>query len=224
MALESRESESFNIICGDCNGDIGNIPGGRGHRQPSKAGKLVQDFCTRHRLWASNMIATGPIDTYCGPTGCSTIDYVLIPQSIELIVTRCGVIGGDALNTSDHNPVFATCNFQTVPNPCIDIERVKVLRWDKIGQDVINDKYTTFVSEVLNTLLDELDTAVPCNALVDNTFTRVSDIIPKAASRLPKSRFKKHLKPFWCPEMNILKNQGTPCLGGCYILAQSCII
>ena len=35
--LESREPESLNVICGDCNGDMGNIPNGRGCKPPTKA-------------------------------------------------------------------------------------------------------------------------------------------------------------------------------------------
>ena len=167
-------------------------------KNATRAGRLIQEFCCRHQLWAYNMSmkATGPLHTHEGPTGRSSIDYVLIPEAFKRGVNTCGVLGDNALNTSDHNPVFVTCNFQTLPSLSIDRGCGKILRWSEIGQDMVTDRYTNQLLRELEPLLDSLPHVVPDNIYVDNTFSRLMKILHKAALSLPRSRFRKHLKPY----------------------------
>ena len=41
--------------------------------------------------------------------------------------------------------------------------------------------------------------------LIDSTFKEITKDIHETSDRLPRSKFKKHLKPFWNAEMDILK-------------------
>ena len=140
VVLEGRDSDSLNLVCGDFNGDIGHAVDGRGIKPPTKAGKLINDFFIRHNLWPSNqgISANGPLYTYEGPTGCSTIDYIAVPVSFIPCLSKYGVMEENVLNTSDHRPVYAVCDVQTVPQLQVTHKSVKVLRWDKVTKEVLN--------------------------------------------------------------------------------------
>ena len=92
--LEGRDSDSLNLVCGYYNGDIGTVTNGRGIGPPTKAGKLIHDFFARHQLWPVNQSedANGPIHTYEGPTGCSTIDNIAVPTPLRPCLIRYGVM------------------------------------------------------------------------------------------------------------------------------------
>ena len=119
--------------------------------------------------------ATGPVDTYFGPTGQSTIDYILVPRACEHLVEKCIVKGEEVLNTSDHNPVQVTLNFGSLGAIKNDMNKAKLKRWDKLSANEINEKYTspleTCVYELNLTLSeydfgnDELDDCI--SALID---------------------------------------------------------
>ena len=40
VALESREPDSLSLVCGDCNGDVGNIADGRGTKKRHESRKV----------------------------------------------------------------------------------------------------------------------------------------------------------------------------------------
>ena len=207
IALERRGGDSLNLVCGDCNGDMGCIPGGRSSKQPTKAGKLINEFCLRHHLWASNLSqqAKGPLHTHEGPTGISCIDYVLVPEMLIPGILQCGVVPDNVLNCSDHNPVYVECNFAMLPElsskPC----RQKSIRWSKIEPDTINVKYTRVVTEGVAKLLVKCTAMDPSPDTVDGMFDALITLLHKSATKLPRSCFKRHLKPYWCSELNILK-------------------
>ena len=46
--IESRELGSLSIICGDANGDLGHLAGGRSDRDPSPRGKCLSVFMSRY--------------------------------------------------------------------------------------------------------------------------------------------------------------------------------
>ena len=108
-------------------------------------------------------------------------------------------------NTSDHNPVFATCRMRAIPNPVISNANPRVLKWSKLGTDIITDKYTKQVQLACHEILASYSQLVPTRDTVDELIDTLSKCLHEAASRLPRSKFKKHLKPFWCHEMNLLK-------------------
>ena len=207
IALEGREPESLNIVSGDLNGDLGSIVNGRNSKQPTKQGLIIHNFCARHHLLATNLSnrATGPMFSHHGPTGSSMIDYILILLSLESRIVSCGVVDDDVINTSDHNPVFATCKLHTIPNPVISNVNTRVLKWGKMGRDIIAEKYTTQVDNSCHGLLERYMQDVPTCDSIDNLISALNKCLHRAASRLPKSKFRRHLKPFWCHEMNLLK-------------------
>ena len=53
--VESREEGAQVIICGDFNGDMGELGGPRGRINPSDRGRLVYEFFCRHSMIATNL-------------------------------------------------------------------------------------------------------------------------------------------------------------------------
>ena len=108
--LSSREQGAINIVCGDFNADMGNRGGSKSKRRHTKQGlsllNLIEEFGMS--AWNLQVYATGPVDTYFGPTGQPTIYYILVPRACEHLVEKCIVKGEELLNTSDHNPVQVT--------------------------------------------------------------------------------------------------------------------
>ena len=104
---ESREPGAAIIIGGDINGDMGTLIGSRSTRAPSERGRRFFEVVQRYNLVVCNMldICTGPVDTFNGPTGSSTIDYICIPAMLFDKLCSCQVADNDPLNTSDHESV-----------------------------------------------------------------------------------------------------------------------
>ena len=114
----------------------------------------------------------------------------------------------DTINTSDHNPVFINLEMQTIPILTSELQKLKVLKWSEIRSEIIADKNTKLVSQRINALLDKCTSIEPDSNVIyiDNMFESLIEIL-HTASGLPRSRFKRHLKPYWCHEMNILKRE-----------------
>ena len=102
-------------------------------------------------------LASGPLFTYEGLTGSSTLDYVLVPAALKGYISECGVSLDNPLNTSDHNPVFIRCDVQTSSNLCIEDKNRRILRWVKVGADIIKDGYTKCVTECIGQFLQECE-------------------------------------------------------------------
>ena len=54
---------------------------------------------------------TGSVNTYVGHNSRTTIDYIMAPKYVHDLVLQDHTGGFDALNTSDHVPLFVDLNF-----------------------------------------------------------------------------------------------------------------
>ena len=205
--VERRDPGSNLCIMGDFNGDVGTSYGVRGARPPTARGLLVCDFIRRNGLTPMNMagLALGPVDTFQGPFSSSTLDYILVSASLEHLVTECHVAGWDALNLSDHTSVHAFLKFGDIPrHQRADVAASRV-RWDKMNADERYRKYEAVIAPELDGLAARLASEDITNSQVDEVIDRVIECITDVSTRLPKSRFSKHLKPFWNEELSLLK-------------------
>ena len=204
--LESSEQGAQNILCGDFNADVGRLGGCRSNRAPTKQGialiKLVKEF----GLHICNLSpsSTGPIDTYIGPTGRSTIDYFMVPHEMSGRVKVCKVLSNEVLNTSDHSPIQVTINVENFKSAPADKIGAGMKRWDKLNSGDIQAKYTDPLTGCTKHILDRLKQAVNESDL-DGCIDELTNKIHEAAKGIPTSRFRKHLKPFWSERMDELK-------------------
>ena len=204
--VETREAGSHIIILGDFNGDVGILGGARGTRPPTDRGRYVMNFFNRHGFIATNMLpmAHGPIDTFECHNGHSTIDYIAIPAYLVNDVTQCYVNTWEALNTSDHRDLHLSLNLtgssdRTQPRECIG-----KIKWDK--QEVRRQYYENMQIPVAD-YLDRISRDVVNINNLDRLFQEITDIIHDSSANLTRSKYVKHVKPYWNKELTDLKRE-----------------
>ena len=207
--IESREGDSFNVVCGDMNGDMGILGGPKGKKSVDPRGSAVSQFAQACDLYAANLQldSEGPRDTFFGPHGSSCIDYILIPKDLARIAHHCRTWEHETLNTSDHVPVSISLQIDGVDKCFTATAKTSRLKWEKLSKEELYEKYTIPVSIKLRELEDLIDRERPSPALIDGAFDTICNILHQAEKVIPKSRFKSNLKPFWCPRLTHLKNE-----------------
>ena len=72
---------------GDCNGDLANALGDRGHYEPNVRGLKLTEFANFFNLCPVNLLANcnGPLETFVSHCGRykSTIDYIFLPNCLS---------------------------------------------------------------------------------------------------------------------------------------------
>ena len=206
--VEGVDDNIIPIVGGDFNGDIGDQGGPRGIGRATKAGQNVLSFMKDHNLIAVNLMSksTGSRRTYEGHNGSSTIDYVMIPEYLRDNVISCHTGNNYALNTSDHLSVEVNLALTLLPR-CIELEtQQQKLRWDKLHNNQMLGNYQRAVDNELWVIENRIRDAIEVTPdVIDNAFDSMVIAIHTAALIVPRSKFIKHLKPFWCNELTILK-------------------
>ena len=108
--INTGETGTCTLLCGDFNADMGYMGGKRSNRKPTRVGKTLAGFFEELDLVAVNMttMATGPLNTFNSGVGSSTIDYVTVPCCILDLVVGCDVLRDEIMNTSDHYAIRYT--------------------------------------------------------------------------------------------------------------------
>ena len=191
------------------NADMGKKGGPRGYKKISKQGKSLLNFSNKYNLTSVNLMnyATGPIDTHVGPTGKSAIDHILIPATLMEHVVSSQVLDDSPLNVSDHRPVTCYIKLGSVAKNTSPGKTKRTKRWDKWSNEDIREKYTTPVSRQLNEIYNLITICDISPDNIDRFFTLVTDAIKKAASAVPTSKFRPHLRPYWDENLSALKRE-----------------
>ena len=174
---------------------------------PTYRGNLVANFFVRHNLTPSNMSAhsTGPVFTCIGPNFKSTLDYIAVSNLLTPLVERCNVIQEDVLNTSDHAVISIDLNISNT-QPMRNLEPLsKRIRWDKLSKAERMRQYGNRVALSCRQLFDSYANVVLTEGDLDHIFSAIISEVDSAATRLPRSTYRKHLKPFWDAELDRLK-------------------
>ena len=149
----------------------------------------------------------GSIYTCEGPNFFSTLDYIVIPIAFKSKVVSAAVLNDDSLNTSDHSPVSISLKMdgEKISQPSIEIPgRV---RWDKLSQADVQSRYANPLIPKLEGCLARLQMPFITEKRIDEIFDEVTFHLRDASKNLPKTKFRKHLKPFWDNEMDALKEE-----------------
>ena len=202
--IETCEAGSKIILLGDFNGDVGSLGGPRGIRDATARGRYIMNFLNRHAFIAVNMqaLTSGPVDTFVCHNGQSTIDYITVPAYMANEVRICHVNSWDVLNTSDHRDIHMTLsitgdiiNRQQTPKP----SRIK---WEKSDTRHV---YSQRIFQPLVNLWERLSRDNLTEISIDGYFQELTTIIHEAASDLPRTKYVKHIKPYWNEDLGRLK-------------------
>ena len=205
--IDAQESGTLTLVCGDMNGDLGKLGGPKGLKNPDKRGRAIYSFMENYDLIAANLQvnSTGPVNTFNGPFGDSCLDYFLVPNAIKGDIVKCMTLEREALNTSDHVPIYLEMNLGLLDKQYIEVEAPKRLKWDRLSEHDLFYMYTTPVGEKLRKLEDTLDSEPPNNLLIDGCFDTICNILIQGEVCIPTTKFKQNLKPYWCTELDALK-------------------
>ena len=150
-------------------------------------------------------LTVGTVNTHFGPTGETCLDYLMIPESLFVYVTKCITHNYHYLNTSDHVPVSATLSLGAIPLGTVDCTQSTKLRWDKLSGESMFTKYQLPMSIDLDILYTRYNRPTHSRDDIDNFMQELVGIIKHHERAIPKSKFKSNIKPFWCSELNALK-------------------
>ena len=92
-------------------------------------------------------------------------------------------------------------------SPIVPMAATEKLGWDKISDTQINSTYTSMMNERLSDLKSWL--ALRIRKLEDSIIESIISFIAKtmievSAINIPKSKFRKYLKPYWNSQLNTL--------------------
>ena len=205
--VEGTEIGSYNILCGDFNADLGCKGGPRSTKNPEKRGGALYNFTTQYGYIPANLMidCAGPVNTHYGPTGESCIDYILVPDALIKNAYQCEVHDNHPLNTSDHLPVSLSLNIGAIPRCTTDGPQPTRLRWDKLSQALMLYKYQIPLSVDLEKILGDFSILIPDERNVDNLMDEIIKVLKVHEKVIPKARFRKNIKSYWCPELDTLK-------------------
>ena len=172
----SLDNNSYVIIAGNFNADIGDKGGPGSNRAPTDRGKLLLNFMNRHNFVATNLqpYSTGSVYTHFGPNSQSTLDYVMVPIELKGNVLCCSVVSEHPLNTSDHAAVSVILKKKGIVKTSIHEPISERVKWVKAGTDCIRDDYHDVVLPVLTDLCMYMDVAPSIPAVIDDSFNLVT--------------------------------------------------
>ena len=208
--INSRENEAFNIVCGDFNGDVGHLGGPKSSRKPTKQGLIVNKFFNEFSLFPANLSkdAVGPINTFRGGMGSSTIDYVAIPEGLRDSLITCEVLKDNVLNTSDHYAIRVELNLECLPSMVTCPRLDGRVRWNK--PNVIN-KYHDLVDRKTYDLSTVFRSSPKNPKNIDECISQMVHTLTSASAELPHTKFKKNVRPYWDPTLTELKRVKVRC-------------
>ena len=114
----------------------------------------------------------------------------------------CGVTAWDPLNTSDHLDVRLTLRImgKTI---CPDVTPAPgKIKWESQGTRM---NFLMNTQGPLRELIDRINSEAITAELLDTYFNDITEILHDTATDLPRTRYVKHYKPYWNPEVSQLK-------------------
>ena len=208
--VNDREPNAFNIICGDYNGDVGHLGGRRSNRKPTKNGVTVSKFFEEFSLFPANLsqIAVGPVTTFKGGMGSSTIDYIAVPEGLRDNLISCEVLNDDIMNTSDHYAVKAKLKLHCLPQMVSNPGQKGRISWKKTGT---RQSYLDMTHDKIANLAGNFKWDTCTTEEVDQVINTLAKNLQEAGEKLPRSKFRSNVKPFWNRELTELKRVKVEC-------------
>ena len=173
------------------------------------------DACNMRAVDLSD-IRTGPNHTWMSDNGSFTsyIDHMTVSEALMPYVTACKIIEDDILNVSDH--LALKCSLKIRYTSVIANSEPKTA-WHRATASDIALLYTQPLEEKIEVLLNDFniegETTVCWNGFeryqnidIESVIRKLSQIMLDQSDLLPKSKYKKCLKPYWNKTLTDLNN------------------
>ena len=197
------------MICGDFNGDVGYLCGPRSTRQPSKQGIIIANFLNEMGLFPANLCsnAIGPINTFKGGMGSSTLDYIAVPTCLRDSLSSCEVLDDHIMNTSDHLAIKASLAIQCGIDTSYRMPRKGKLLWEKGRLKGRIDLYQESVASTIADINQRWDIKTASGGEIDCILDSLSSGLLMADRAIPRSTTTFHARPYWNESLSLLKKQ-----------------
>ena len=205
-AIDQMEEGSQTVVCGDFNGDVGDLFERNIGKKPNRQGKQLYEFTKRYNLIPANMLnqTLGPVETFVGPFNRSTLDYIMIPKNFVHNISSTEVLNDEIMNTSDHRPVRLVLHLDGSVSGSFNIKSEGKIKWSKINRGNNNNEYREYTLLHLQPILDSL-TGEMNDFAIDVSFEEVTKVLTMADKLVPRSKYKANIKPYWNENLTILK-------------------
>lgn len=206
------------IIIGDANNHFSNEWGNRFWGKTTHTAKKLLQVIEAHKLHiidGNDETCNGPAYTFnVKGVGCSYIDHCICTERLRSNIVSCTVLEDNPLNLSDHLPLSILLNIKnsniTKQNR---ISPNSLPAWHKLSKQQIKYIYSDAMEEqaieikeqimILNTLNDRELLIVQLEKVLKN----IVDCIIYHGNKIPKSKYRKQLKPYWNAELKHLSQQ-----------------
>ena len=140
--------------------------------------------------------AKGPINTFKGGMGSSTLDFIALPICMDRQLLSCEVLEDDILNLSDHRAVKTEIKFECITSYKNDTKKVPRVLWERIREGGVIQQYSARTDESAERILLEYSVTTCDNDVLDNILDEVVDALLDADKIIPRSKAKSHTRPF----------------------------
>ena len=183
------------IVIGDLNAHL------QGHRyikSPDERGKCMQRMLHYHNLVSVNSLpncygATSTFVSY-GDFYESLIDHILVQDTSLDTVSFCEIVDDDVLNVSRHRPIICEMSIPTAAFLTEKLPGVSHIKWKRITTNELQ-MYSSLLDETLNNV-DYSNVPYAPDRIQKRYDNSVYNIIT-SSEILPKSKFRRFLKPYW---------------------------
>ena len=179
-ALDTYSEQGIVAIAGDLNAEI--IP-------KTIVYNNFRDKCLSKFVDNNSLLSLGMYNnnlSYTFKTAEKMLDHILIHEYNLDIFTKTQILDDDIFDVSDHLPILTTIeiNFESLP----EIPKTEKIAWHKIDKD-----FTESYQNKLSLSLKNIDYQ-DINSFYNDI---VSKVAKSANETLPKTKYNKHVKPYW---------------------------
>ena len=172
-----------------------------------------RSFCLQQLLNTNSYVSANVLPECTGApttflsysmTSHSLIDHILIPNDFIDLIKISHIMDDESLNVSNHRPVLLSMNFPS-SFKVREEESLLRLKWKNINISQVK-KYTEIVTERLqqSSILCDINDE-NYRTVLSNAYDQICNLLREVSgSVFKRSKFKKHLKPFWNDELKSL--------------------
>ena len=124
---------------------------------------------------------------------------------------ECNVEELHPLNNSDHSMLSITMYIGRVESTVYPASNSTNVKWGKLSQHEMKTRYADRLDSIAIVIKDAFEMSDGCHSAIDNCFSKLTDAMHLVANDLPRSKFKKNLKPFWDSVLSRLKKEKVEC-------------
>ena len=194
------------IVMGDINIDIS----AKGNKYQNARCHTVLNLISEFNLIPVNLldICSGfdhSNANYNGGTE-SMIDYIFLNADKSDLIESCCIPDDNALNVSSHRPILCKILIPNILPVDYSFKHTERVKWNRVKSNHISAYQNYFESN--NDVLNMLSGDLLSENDIDSFYQGIVSVVKGATDKcIPKSKFKRCLKPYWNPELSLFQKE-----------------